>query len=144
MPTKFNFIGLDQFKADLRNLPAALTTDSDGVVQDNAENAGDAVRAAYRRHVLTGTLANGVRVKKKRAGKYGTAYLVESTSPLATIFEKGTEVRHYITVKGKTKLVGRMPAFNLFGPIMARHRRFMWLDLWRLLRKHGLLVSGDL
>jgi hypothetical protein len=53
-------------------------------------------------------------------------------------------VRHYITVKGKTKLVGRMPAFNLFGPIMARHRRFMWLDLWRLLRKHGLLVSGDL
>lgn len=143
--TKFTFIGLDAFKVDLSKLPADLTSDARDIVRDNAEEAAAAVRGAYGRHVLTGNLLRGVRVKKKAAGTHGAAYKVESTAPHATIFERGTEVRHYITQKnGVEKLVGAMPAFNIFGPIMARYRRFMWLDLWNLLKKHGLIVSGDL
>jgi hypothetical protein len=86
---------------------------------------------------------NHVVVKKKRGTQYGPAYQVASTAPHATIFEKGTQVRSYVTKKnGVKKLVGAMPAAKIFGPVMERHRRFMWDGLYTLLRKHGLIVSG--
>lgn len=145
MPTKFTFLGMNEFKIDLANLPATLTSEASDLVREHAEDAGAFVRAAYGRHVLTGNLRKGVRVKKKAARKYGAVYKVESSAPHATIFERGTEVRHYITKKNRVrKLVGPMPAFNIFGPIMGRQRRLLGLDLWHLLRKHGLRVIGDL
>lgn len=142
MNAKFTFVGLEDLKAELRNLPANLTAEANEIVRDTAESAGDSVRARYSQHVVTGNLMRGVRVKKVAAGKHGVSYRVASTGFLSSIFEKGTEARHYITVNGKKKLVGKMPAFNIFGPIMARKRRAMWDELWTLLTKHGMKVSG--
>lgn len=141
--TKFTFVGLAEFKVALKSLPDTLATEAGDIIREEAEGAGQAVRSAYNRHRVTGSLENHVVVKKKRSGKYGPAYQVASTAPHATIFEKGTQVRSYVTKKnGVKKLVGAMPAAKIFGPVMERHRRFMWDGLYTLLVKHGLLVSG--
>lgn len=141
--TKFTFVGLAEFKAALKSLPDDLARDADEIIRDQADSAAGAVRSRYSHHRVTGTLANSVVVKKLRATKYGPRYQVASTAPHATLFERGTVVRHYVTKKnGVQKLVGAMPAANIFGPVMVRYRRYMWDDLESLLRKHGLLVSG--
>lgn len=148
--TKFTFVGLEELKVELRKLPADLRDEANGIIRDTANSAADSVRAEYGRSrsktrvVLTYNLRNGVKVTKQPSGPYGAAYKVASTAPHATWIEKGTEVRHYITQKnGVKKLVGRMPGYNIFGPIMARNRRFLFDELWTLLVKHGLLVRGD-
>lgn len=141
--TKFTFVGLEELKAEIRALPANLRDEANGIVRDMAETAADSVRAGYSSHVVTRNLLKGVRTKKKSTGAYGVSYQVASTAPHATIFERGTQARHYITKNGKKHLTGRMPAFNIFGPVMARHRRFLFDELWTLLTKHGLLVRGD-
>lgn len=141
--TKFTFIGLEELKAALKSLPTDLRDEANEEIRDIAMTAGDAVRAAYSRHRVTGNLVKGVKVRKVSTGQYGVAYKVESTAPHATIFERGTEARHYITENGVKHLTGRMPAFNIFGPIMGRHRRFLFDRLGTLLTKHGLLVRGD-
>lgn len=142
--TKFTFPGLEELKAELREMPASMTTEAGDLIRDTAQIAADLVRSEYSRHVVTGNLRKGVRVKKQTSGRYGVRYQVASTGHLATIFEKGTEARHYITQKnGVKKLVGRMPKFNIFGPIMARHRRYMWAGLSLLLTTKGLKVSGE-
>ena len=140
--TKFTFVGLDEWKAAMRQLPADLRNEANEIVRDTAETAANAVRVRYGAHVVTGNLAKGVRVKKQRSGAYGVSYQVASTSHLATIFERGSVVRHYITVRGNKKLVGAMPPFNIFGPVMSRQRRYLWDELSSLLRRHGLIVSG--
>ena len=142
--TKFTFVGMPELKAALKALPEKLSAEAGEEIREVAMDAADSIRAAYSRHRVTGNLANGVRVKRKGTATGIPGWQVASTAPHASIFEKGTEARHYITQKnGVKKLVGRMPAAKSFGPIIARYRRFMWDHLITLVTKHGLLVRGD-
>lgn len=141
--TKFTFVGLEELMTEMRNLPTNLRDEANDLIRGQADSAADSVRARYNKHILTGNLVRGVRVRKLDAGPYGARYQVASTAPHATWIEKGTEVRHYITQKnGVKKLVGRMPGYNIFGPIMGRHRRFLFDELWVLLQRHGFIVRG--
>jgi Asp/Glu/hydantoin racemase len=143
MSARFVFTGLDGLREEMRALPDNLTGEAGHIVEGAANGAATAVRSAYGSHLVTGTLQSRVLVSTKTSNKFGVAATVKSTAPHATIFEKGTEARHYVTKNGVKHLLGRMPPANIFIPTIIRYRRAMFENLKDLLRRNGLQVIGE-
>ena len=143
MSVQIVWTGLEELKEGLRNLPSELTGEAGNHVEAAANAAATAVRTAYGAHVVTGNLQNHVVVQARAHNQFGASYVVKSTARHAYIFERGTEARHYITKNGVKKLVGKMPAANIFVPTVMRHRRSMYDRLNDVLLRIGLQVSGE-
>jgi hypothetical protein len=134
MSASFVWSGLDQLMVDLHDLPAALVRDGNAIVDNSANSTADEIRGAYP----PGELADGVKVETMTGSAFFVGRRVRSTSPLAFIYESGTQVRH--TSLGYNR--GRMLPAHVYVPRMI-HARQALDDEWRgLLRRHGLTVTG--
>lgn len=142
MSTRFVFQGLEELKAALRSLPHDLSGEAGHIVEGATNSAEQRIKAEYSRHRVTGELADHVQASITHTA-YGVEGTVKNTSKLAQIFERGTEARHYVTVRGNTHATGRMPPFHVFVPAIVRERRRMYQQLKEMLVRYGLLVSGD-
>lgn len=144
---RFVFSGLDELKAELRSLPSDLAAEASSIVIAAAEGAAATVRAVYEQHRVSGNLARSLLVTKPGAPNYGVIMVVKSTSPLAWLFDNGSQARHYVTASGKEHrtgaMWGRTPPTHIFARTMARYRRGMNDRLRALLVRHGLRVTGD-
>jgi hypothetical protein len=136
------FSGLEELKAQLRALPAALADEANIIVQEHAQAAAAAVRAVYASHRDSGDLAEGVVVEINAFGRFGVGVVVRSKAKHAWLFDHGSQARHYITRRGVQHLTGRMPVRPTFIPTMMRFRRAMYGELGDMLRAHGLIVTG--
>jgi len=139
MSAKFVFTGLDELKAALRSLPADLVGESAHIIEAAANGAGVTIRGNYGSHRRTGNLQDHVVVEKKAAGRFGVNYVVKSTARHATLFEHGTQARHWSSGKS----TGVMPPFHAFVPVVIRKRREMYEQLRGVLTRAGLQVSGE-
>jgi hypothetical protein len=142
------FTGLDELRAELRALPAALALEASGIVFDAGNAAADTVRAVYEAHAITQHLADSVTVGTYQTGTYGAAAIVRVNDPIAWLFDNGSQARHYMTTRGHQHETGAMwggttPPTHVFAGTMARGRRAMYGQLADLLGRHGLAVSGD-
>lgn len=140
---KFVFTGLEELKAELRTLPAGLTSEASGDVEGAANGAAVAIRTIYGQHVVTGQLQRDVFVDRIASGPFGAAWVVKANGRIAWLFENGSQTRQYITVRGQKHLTGRMPPAHVFIPTMIRARAAMYAQLADLLERHGLTVTGD-
>ena len=134
---RFTWTGLEELKAALRNLPAELATEGGRIVEARANGAAATIKAGYPSR--TGDLRDKLTVTHTRS-RFGARSVIKNTSKHALPFEVGSQVNR-VTAQGWNR--GRMPANPLFSQTMRRERRGMWSDLADLLRRHGLLVSGD-
>jgi len=137
MSASLTFIGLDELRAELLNLPAALTTKAVGIVTAAADDAAAEIKAAYPEGE-TGNLKRGVRVGTKGGGDFTVRRVVRSTAPHATLFETGTQTRQ--TALGYNR--GFMPGANIFVPVVTRRRRAMFESLVAIVEQAGLSVRG--
>lgn len=128
--------GLEDLKTQLRALPAALTDDAAGLAAAAAEGAKADMH-------YPGDLGDRVVVKTMVSGPFAATAVITNPHILATIFENGTQARHYVTTKGVTHLTGQMPPGHVFVPAVLRWRRAMYDALKARLATHGLQVSGD-
>lgn len=133
--------GLADLKQALLNLPKELQAEAGHIVQGHANAAAVKIKAAYPR--ITGRLRDKVNVTYDLTTGVAASAVVKNPSPLAYIFENGTEARHYTTVNGKVHQTGRMPGFHVFIPTVMQERRVMYPDLKDLLVRKGLTVTGD-
>lgn len=137
--------GLDELRQEFRRMPEALTSEAVAIVTGAGEGARAEVVAAYEAHRHSGNLAAGVTLEQGRKhGQLAASVTLRSDAPYAWLFENGSEARHYVTRRGKRKLLGRMPAAHLFVPIAVARRRTMYEALAAMLEEHGLRVSGTL
>ena len=142
MSGRVEWTGLDELRADLRRLPADLAAEGSAIVNGAAEVARAEVVAQYEAHVVTGNLASHVSIGRGAAvGAFSASVILKSTAPHAHLFEFGSEARHYVTIRGKKKLLGQMPAANIFVPIVIRRRRKMEDALAAMVERHGLTVT---
>jgi hypothetical protein len=139
VPSGFVFDGLEQLKADLRNLPADLTVEGGHVVEARGNSAAQTIKAGYPDR--TGDLRDHLTVTHDQS-RFGARSVVSNTSKAAVFFERGSEARHYITKHGVRHETGKMPPNHLFTQTMARERRLMYEQLGDLLTRHGLTVTG--
>jgi Bacteriophage HK97-gp10, putative tail-component len=131
---KLSWIGLDELKAFLRNLPVELTEVAVAIVSEAADSAAAEIKAAYPEGD-TGNLRRGVRVASK-SFRFGVYRQVRSTAPHAYIFETGTQVRQNKQQQNR----GFMPGANIFVPVVQRKRREMYDDLALIIAERGLSV----
>jgi hypothetical protein len=132
---RFEFDGLDEFKAWLRRLPVHLRDDGAVLVEQRGDEAFDAIHAQYTAHKHSGNLANHL-VQEVEVSKFGASVVIKNTAKHAVIFENGTQIRKN---KGGANR-GAMPAGNIFIPVMQRKRRAMYDDLIELLKSADLEV----
>jgi bacteriophage HK97-gp10 putative tail-component len=133
-----DLVGLDELRASLRAMPAAIGARADQIVQSSAEIAARRISTAYARK--TGTLADRVRVTKQ-AGREA-AYIVRSGAPHAHLYEKGT--RRRTTRHGANR--GQMPAAprnRAMIPIAIEERARMIQALAAMLRGYGFAVGSE-
>lgn len=143
MSASIRWEGLSELREALRSLPNDLKAEASHIVEGAANSAAVDVKASYAAHVLTGDLINHLTVTHFEANRFSAGAIVKNTAKHAWLFENGSEARHYITVRGKTHLTGKMPAAHTFIRAMISNRRRMYDQLGDLLTRHGLQVSGD-
>ncbi len=133
------FEGLQELRAALRRLPQELRGDGEVIVFDEADAAAAEIRAEYEKHRRSGDLASRVKVVRLSGGsRLFAGAQVQNTSPLAFIFENGTQARH--NALGANR--GAMPPGHVFVPVMLRRRKDMYEKLRDMLRGKGLKVTG--
>jgi hypothetical protein len=137
---RFVFEGLAELKEALRNLPADLTNESSHIIEGAANGAVATIKGNYARG-KTGNLIKGVKVEFGRS-QFGASATVTSAAKHAYLYEHGTQVRH--TAAGANRgVMPPAPPGRAFIPVMIRARRRMYEQLADLLKRNGLLVSGD-
>lgn len=134
--TKLMLNGFEEFKQQLRNLPAHLAVQAGPIVVHRAEAAADQIRVNYPER--TGKLRQGVKVDRVAIEGAGAVARVRSTAKIAFIVENGTQLRH--TKEGWNR--GAMPPGHYFVPVVVRERRRMFEELIALLQSEGLTVTG--
>lgn len=143
---KLRFDGMAELRAQLRNLPAELTVEAGRIVESTANAVAVEVRTQYGRHRVTGDLQDGVGVTHSENGKWSAGAIVKSRSPLAWLFDNGSQARHYFSrngVKHETgKMWGRVPPTHVFARAAGRARRRMNAAFIAMLERHGLRVTG--
>lgn len=137
MSGRVMWVGLQEFKAELRAMPATLTAEGDMITRRAAFGAADSVRIAYAAHRLTGRLEDHVTITDLAHARFGTGYVVRATAHHAHLFEWGTQARH--TALGWDR--GAARPGNVFVPRMQRARAAMYRELAAMMRGHGLTVT---
>jgi hypothetical protein len=137
MSASLTFIGMDELRKALLELPATLAYQAAAIVEGAADGAAAEIKAAYPEGE-TGNLKRGVRVGTKGGGPHTVRRVVRSTAAHATLFETGTQTRQ--TSLGYNR--GFMPGANIFVPVVVRRRREMFEQLVVIIEKEGLDVRG--
>jgi hypothetical protein len=136
---RFVWEGLAELKEALRNLTGDLTGEASHLVEAAGNGATATIKGNYAR--VSGNLDDGVSVEFSRTGVSAGA-VVTSKSPHAWMYEHGTQVRHTATGADRGAMPPAPPG-RAFIPEMIRVRRRLLEQLADLLKRHGLLVSGD-
>lgn len=136
MSSRVIWEGLDAFRDSLRDMARNFGNDGSSIVEETVARAANELRQGYPER--TGELRSKVRTQIDR-GVNGVIGIVRNTSPLAFIFEHGTQARH--TKLGANR--GSMPPGHVFIPIAARNRRRMYEQLKAMIEAAGFRVSGD-
>jgi hypothetical protein len=128
--------GLDELRAALRQLPAALGKDASAIVNKHADRTADRLKAIYPRG-KTGNLQEGVVIRQRDNTQFGAAIEVTSAAAHAHLWELGTENRR--TAKGWNR--GRMKSHVSSGliAIAQEERREMYDDLLAMLQAYEFL-----
>jgi bacteriophage HK97-gp10 putative tail-component len=133
--------GLQEFRADLKNMPEHLADEAGSIVMASAQQAAQDVQGAYPQGP-TGKLKRGVTARLDNRGRAGASALVKSGARHSHLFEKGTGPRK--NANGANR--GRMPeapASQQMIPIVIRARRQMVLKLIQMLQAEGLTVTSS-
>jgi hypothetical protein len=144
MSASFRIDGLDELKAELRDLPQQLAGEARHIIEGAANRAVTDIKSKYGdvKH-LTGNLRDHVSQEELSGDGLGVDIKVLSSAPHAWLFEYGSQARHYYTKAGVLHETGIMPGTPAFVPAMEKNRLAMWEAIRDLLERAGLEVTGD-
>lgn len=134
--------GLDEYREQLRQLPEACLGEARKAIEGEANASYVTIASVYEAHRFTGTLRRLLTLSPLTLkGQLTTGLVLKSGSPLAWLFDHGSEARHW---KRNGKYVGRMPATFIFTRTVGRARRRLTEQFIALLFRHGASkVTGE-
>lgn len=137
--------GLKELAEELRNLPADSQGEAAKIVEAEVNSAFVTIKRVYDAHRFTGTLSKRLTISPlKVRGQFTTGLVLRSGSPLAWLFDNGSQVRHYVTEHGVKHLTGRMPARPVFARTVGFAKRQIRQALKdMMLRRGASKVTGE-
>ena len=135
------FEGMQELKEALKNLPAELRGETSNEALAAANGAALDIRRGYGAGAES--IAAAVVVERDAPGPWAAGATVRTRHKLAWMFENGTQTRSYVTSQGKTHRTGAMRPQHVFVPPVMRARYRFYQRVSDLLRRKGLLVTGN-
>lgn len=134
---------LEELHQWMRIIPEELTGEASHIMEDAANGAAVAVKQVYGQHRVTGKLQNGVSVSHFFKGKFIAYAIVKSASPIAWLFDNGSQARHWASGKSTGTMWGKTPPTHIFVKTAIHFRRRGYEACKELLVRKGFQVSGD-
>jgi hypothetical protein len=131
------FEGLNELRAELRNLPATLAQEASAIVDAAAADADAKYSGGLAER--SGHLRAGVS-RRATTSRFGAAVVVRNSARIAYIYDNGSKQRQ--TSRGYNR--GQMPERSQTDRLVSiaiAARRQMYARLSDLLRSHGAEVS---
>ena len=143
MATPIVWDGLKEYLDELRRLPDESKAEAAKLIQGGVNAAYVTIARVYDAHRHTGTLRARLRISTLRGGLKLT-----SGSPIAWLFDNGSQARHYVEASGATHATGRMwgrtPPTHIFARTVAKERRTLTEQYKAMLRRRGAAtVTSD-
>jgi len=124
--------GMKEYQDEIRKMPEDCRREAANLIEAGVNSAYATVKRVYEAHRFTGTLSNRLTISVKPCG-----FTLRSASPLAWLFDNGSQARHYVTERGKTHLTGRMPATHIFSRTVGFTRRKLSQQFREMLFRRG-------
>jgi len=141
--------GMAEYREALRTLPEACAVEAHHIIEGEVNAAYVMISAVYGAHRKTGTLQKRLTISAlKVAGQFTTGLVLKSGSPLAWLFDNGSQARHYVTKGGKDHKTGAMwgktPPTHIFTRTVAKGKRAV-VDRIKtmMLRRGATSVAGE-
>lgn len=143
MGVRVTFTGVDEMQTELHQFPDAAAAEAASIVLSAGTTAAQVLRSVYQVHRVTGHLADTVTVTPRTAGALVAGAKVTANSPIAWLFDNGSQARHWASGKSTGAMWGKTPPTHIFVRTLMAARRTLAGPLRALLERHGLTVSGD-
>lgn len=136
--------GLEEYKAELKALPADCTGEAAHLIEGEVNGAYVTISQVYGAHHFTGTLQKKLTKTLLNETQFATGWKLTSGSPLAWLFGHGSQARHYVTENGVTHATGRMPPNPIFESTVGKTKRAIVQKLKEMvLRRGATSVTGE-
>jgi hypothetical protein len=134
MPTGLVWDGLKEYQEELRRLPEECKKESLNLIQAAVNSAYVTISTVYGRHRFTGTLQARLRITPLKDG-----LRLVSGSPLAWIFENGSQARHWKSGRSTGEMWGRTPnpPTHIFTRTVGNARRTLAKQFREMLLRRG-------
>jgi hypothetical protein len=136
--------GFQEYLDELRKLPEDCAVEAANLTESGVNAAYQTISQVYGQHRFTGTLQSRLRIKTVRVGRLIKGLVLESGSPIAWLFDNGSQARHWASGKSTGKMWGRTAPTHIFAKTVARERRKLtqqFKDM--LLRRGATSVVGE-
>jgi hypothetical protein len=145
MANRVVWTGLNEYQAELKRLPDVCTDETAKLIEGEVNGAYVTVSQVYGAHRHTGTLQNRLRIAPlKRRGQFIAGLELVSGSPIAWLFDNGSQARHWASGKSTGTMWGKTPPTHIFARTVGRARRALTLQYRAMLLRHGAVrVSGE-
>lgn len=139
--------GLDEYLAELRRLPEDCTGEAGKFIQAETNAAYVEIAAVYEAHRFTGTMRRLLKLLPITSGGALTAGIqLRSGSPLAWLFDNGSQARHWVSGKSTGKMWGKTPPTHIFARTVGKARRTLAAEFRAMLLRRGgpgTTVTGE-
>jgi len=130
--------GLDEYLAELRKLPEDCVGEAEKMATGAANAAFVKIATVYVAHEFTGTLRRLLTLKPAmNKGALATGVVLRSGSPLAWLFDNGSQARHWASGKSTGKMWGRSAPTHIFSSTVGKARRELAAQLRAMLMRRG-------
>jgi len=138
----FRWDGLKEYRDRLEQLPEACRVEAARTIEGEVNAAYVRIARVYGEHVHTGTLKRRLVMSPlKVSGQLTTGIVLRSGSPIAWLFDNGSEARHYTEASGTPhstgKMWGKTPPTHIFARTVGFSKRKIADLLKAMLLRHG-------
>jgi hypothetical protein len=133
--------GFAEFRAALDALPEDCRAEAATLIAAEVKTAYTLIAAVYAAHRVTGTLVARLQITTIPGG-----FRLVSGSPIAWLFDNGSQARHWRSGKSTGTMWGKTPPTHIFARTVGVARRTLTARFTAMLTRRGaasVTVTGD-
>jgi hypothetical protein len=139
MASGFVWHGLKEYMDELRKLPDECKGEAAKLIEGSVNSAYVTVARVYDAHRHTGNLRRRLTISPMKGG-----LVLRSGSPIAWLFDNGSQARHWASGKSTGAMWGKTPPTHIFAKTVAQERRKLTEQYKAMLLRRGAAsVTGE-
>lgn len=144
MSAKLTWVGLREYRAALLTLPEDSSVEAAKVMDGEINGAYVEISQVYGQHRHTGALQRRLQIQPLVSRGLTVGRKLRSGSPIAWLFDNGSQARHWANGKSTGRMWGHTPPTHIFRRSEGRARARILTQLVEMMRRRGAsTVTGE-